>query len=194
MRRRAWPCSGLPPKLFRIARSRAKSPAPESVASPMRYLMRQKWLSFGDDYTIKNDRGDDVFFVDGHAFSIGDKLSFQDMAGNELAFIRQRLLTLGKTYDIDRNGRTTTIHKEMFTFFSCTFQIDVPGPNDLEAKGDLVDHEYQITDTRGEVVAEVSKRWFRFTDTYGVDVAPGQDDVGILAAAVVIDLCRHPDR
>jgi uncharacterized protein YxjI len=160
----------------------------------MRYLMRQKWLSFGDDYTIKNERGDDVFFVDGRAFSIGDKLSFLDSAGNELAFIRQRLLTLGKTYDIERSGRTTTIHKEMFTFFSCTFQIDVPGPNDLEAKGDLVDHEYQIRDSRGDVAAEVSKRWFRFTDTYGVDIAPAQDDVLILAAAVVIDLCCHPDK
>ena len=160
----------------------------------MRYLMHQKWLSFGDDYTIQNESGQDVFFVDGRAFSIGDKLSFEDMAGNELAFIRQRLLTLGKTYDIERNGRTTTIHKEMFTFFSCTFQIDVPGPNDLEAKGNLSDHEYQIRDTRGQAVAEVSKRWFRFTDTYGVDVAPGQDDVLILAAAVVIDLCCHPDK
>jgi uncharacterized protein YxjI len=160
----------------------------------MRYLMHQKWLSFGDDYTIKNEQGDDVFFVDGRAFSIGDKLSFEDMAGHKLAFIRQRLLALGKTYDIERNGRTTTIHKEMFTFFSCTFQIDVPGPNDLEAKGDLVDHEYQIRDSRGNVVAEVSKRWFRFTDTYGVDIAPGQDDVLILAAAVVIDLCCHPDK
>jgi len=156
--------------------------------------MRQKWVSFGDDYTIKNEGGEDVFFVDGRAFSIGDKLSFEDMQGNELAFIRQRLLTLGKTYEIERNGRTTTIHKEMFTLFSCTFQIDVPGPNDLEAKGNLSDHEYQIRDTRGAVVAEVSKRWFRFTDTYGVEVAPGQDDVGILAAAVVIDLCCHPDK
>jgi uncharacterized protein YxjI len=156
--------------------------------------MRQKWLSFGDDYTIKDERGDDVFFVNGRAFSIGDKLSFQDMDGNELAFIRQRLLTLGKTYQIERNGRTTTVHKNMFTFFSCKFQIDVPGPNDLEAKGDLMDHEYQIRDTRGEVVAEVSKRWFRLTDTYGVEIAAGQDDVEILAAVVVIDLCCHPDK
>jgi uncharacterized protein YxjI len=155
--------------------------------------MRQKWLSFGDDYSIKNERGEDVFFVDGRTFSIGDKLSFEDMHGNELAFIRQRLLTLGKTYEIERNGRTTTIHKHLLTLFSCTFSIDVPGPNDLEAKGNLVDHEYQIKDTRGQVVADVSKRWFRFTDTYGVDIAPGQDDVMILAAAVVIDLCCHPD-
>jgi uncharacterized protein YxjI len=160
----------------------------------MRYLMRQKLLAFGDDYTIKNDAGDDVFYVDGRALSIGDKLSFQSMDGRELAFIRQRLLALGKTYDIERAGRTTTVHKEMFTFFSCKFTIDVPGPNDLEAKGDLVDHEYNIQDSGGQVIAQVSKRWFRFTDTYGVDIAPGQDDVLILATAVVIDLCCHPDK
>lgn len=160
----------------------------------MRYLMRQKWLSFGDDFTIKNDRGDDVYFVDGRALSIGDKLSFEDMEGNELAFIRQRLLAIGKTYEIERNGHTTIVHKKLFTFFRCKFSIDVPGPNDLEAKGDLIDHEYEIRDTRGGVVAEVSKRWFRFTDTYGIEVAPGQDEVLLLATAVVIDLCCHQDK
>ena len=39
----------------------------------MLYLMRQKILSFGDDFTIQDDQGQDVFFVDGKAFSIGDK-------------------------------------------------------------------------------------------------------------------------
>jgi uncharacterized protein YxjI len=156
--------------------------------------MRQKLLSFGDDFTIKNERGDDVFYVDGRLISIGDKLSFEDLQGNELARIRQRLLTIGKTYEIERSGHTTVIHKHLFTLFTCKFSIDVPGPNDLEAKGNLLDHEYQIRDARGQVVAEVSKRWFRFTDTYGVDIVPGNDDVTILAAAVVIDLCCHEDK
>jgi len=160
----------------------------------MRYVMRQKLLSFGDDFTIKNDRGDEVFFVDGRLISIGDKLSFEDMEGNELARIRQRLLTIGKTYEIERGGHTTVVHKHLFTPFTCKFSIDVPGRNDLEAKGNLLDHEYQIRDARGRVVAEVSKRWFRFTDTYGVDIAPGHDDVTVLATAVVIDLCCHEDK
>ncbi len=58
----------------------------------MRYLMKQKLFSWGDDFRIQDDQGRDVFFVDGRAFSIGDKLSFQDMADNELSFISQRLL------------------------------------------------------------------------------------------------------
>ena len=63
----------------------------------MRYMMKQKLFSWGDDFTIKNEAGEPVFFVDGRAFSIGEKLSFHDMQKNELAFIRQRLLSWGPT-------------------------------------------------------------------------------------------------
>jgi len=159
----------------------------------MRYVMKQKMFSFGDDFTIKDASGADVFFVDGRALSIGDKLSFEDMDGNELAFIRQRLFSWGRTYEIERDGRVAAVvKKEMFTLFKCRFSVDVPGPDDLEAAGDFVDHEYQFV-RGGDVVATVSKRWFSWTDTYGVDVADGEDDVLVLASTVVVDMCCHPD-
>ena len=159
----------------------------------MRYLMRQKLFAFGDDFVIKNDRGEDVFYVDGKALSIGNKLSFQDMRGNELAFIRQRLLSWGPTYDIEYQGGVATVKKELFTFFRCAFTIDVPGPGDLEAQGNLTDHEYTFT-RGGRTVARVSKTWFSMSDTYGVEIADGEDDVLILASTVVIDMCCHGDR
>jgi uncharacterized protein YxjI len=159
---------------------------------PMRYVMRQKLLSWGDKFTIQNDSGEDVYFVDGKAFSLGARLSFLDRKGNELAFIKQKLLSWGPTYEIYGRGELrAVVKKELFTFFQCTFSVDVPGPDDLEAKGDFLDHEY--TFTRGEsVVATASKQWFAWADTYGVEVAEGEDDVLILASVVVIDLaCRH---
>lgn len=160
----------------------------------MRYLMRQKIFAFGDDFTIKDEQGNDRFFVDGRALSIGNKLSFQDMAGQELAFIRQKLLSWGATYEIERPGvGSAVVKKELFTFFRCAFTVDVPGPGDLEAQGDLMDHEYTFT-RGGRSVATVSKKWFSFADTYGIEIAPGEDDVLILASAVVIDLCCHADK
>ena len=159
----------------------------------MRYLMKEKWLSFGDDYVIKDEQDNEIFYVDGRALSIGDKLSFQDMQGNELAFISQKLLSWGKTYYVYRNGEVAAVvKKSVFTLFRCEFTVDVPGPDDLIADGDFLDREYTFT-RHGRSVAQVSKRWFRFTDTYGVDIAPGEDDVLILSSAVVIDLCCHPD-
>ena len=159
----------------------------------MRYVLRQKILSFGDDFTIRDEAGNDVFVVDGKAFSFGDKLSLQDTAGRELAFIKQKLLHLSPTYEIWRDGRlAAVVQRELFSFLHHRFTVDVPGPDDLEATGSLTDHEYELR--RGDrTVAVVSKRWFSWSDTYGVDVADGEDDVLVLASAVVIDLACHPD-
>jgi uncharacterized protein YxjI len=159
----------------------------------MRYMLRQKMISWGDDYTVKDDSGRDVYFIDGKVFTLGNKLSFQDMAGNELAFIRQRLLAWGPTYEIERGGEVVAlVRKALFTLFTCRFTVDVPGPDDLEANGSLLDYEYTFHRARGPV-ATVSKRWFSFTDSYGVDIADGEDEVLILASTVVIDLACHAD-
>ena len=159
----------------------------------MRYVLKQKFWSFGDDFTIRDSEGQDAFFVDGRAFSWGDKLSFQDMQRNELAFIRQKLLSWGPTYEIEREGRLlAVVKKKLFTLLRCRFTVDVPGPDDLEAQGSFLDHEYTF-ERHGQAVAQVSKKWFSLTDTYGVDINADEDPVVILASTVVIDLICHQE-
>jgi uncharacterized protein YxjI len=82
------------------------------------------------------------------------------------------------------------VKKALFTLLHCRFSVDVPGPDDLEAQGDFTEHEYTF-ERAGRTVATVSKRWFAWTDTYGVDIAEGEDDILILASSVVIDLSCH---
>jgi len=159
----------------------------------MRYVMRQKLFSWGDDFVIKDETGREVFFVDGKAFSIGNQLAFQDMNGNELAYISQKLLAWGPTYEITSGGQlVAVVKKHLFTLLRVQFTVDVPGPDDLEANGSFLDHEYDFT-RGGNIVASVSKRWFTWADTYGVDVVTGEDDILILAATVVIDMVCHGD-
>lgn len=159
----------------------------------MRYVLKQKLLSLGDDYYIRDADGRDVYRVDGKALSWGGKFSFQDLTGTELAFINQKVLKLSPTYEIHRNGElAAVVKKELFALLHHRFTVDVPGPDDLEARGDFFDHEYVLT--RGDrEVARVSKRWFSLRDTYGVEIADGEDDVLILASAVVVDQACHPD-
>jgi uncharacterized protein YxjI len=161
----------------------------------MRYVMKQKLWAFGNDFTIKDAAGQDRFFVDGKAISLGDQLSFQDMQGNELAFIRQKLLSWGKTYEIHRGGQLFAVVKENWLpLTSYRFTVDVgaggPGPGDLQIRGNIFAHEYQF-DCDGRPVAAVSMQWFSWTDTYGVDVSDGEDDVLILACTVVVDMCTQ---
>jgi len=159
----------------------------------MRYVLRQKLFALGDDFHIRDDSGRDVFVVDGRAFSIAEKLSFRDMNGTELVFIREKLLSFGPAYELYRGGElAAVVKKKHFTLFRVKFSIDVPGPDDLEAQGDFLDHEYTFK-RGGRKVAEVSKRWLSMTDTYSVDIAEGEDDVLILASAVVIDMICHEE-
>lgn len=160
----------------------------------MRYLMKQKVFSVGDKFAIKDENGSDAFFVDGRVFSLGHQLAFEDPQGRELAFIKQKVLALGKTYEIYRNGEhAASVKKEMFTLFQCTFHIHVDGQGDVDAAGNLSDHEYTFT-RNGEPIAQISKQWFAWSDTYGVEIADGEDPVLILASTVVIDLCCHGDQ
>ena len=159
----------------------------------MRYVMRQKIWSLGDDFTIQDADGRDVFYVDGKVFSLRNTLIFKDGQGNEVARIDRKLIALAPTWEIYRDGRPyATVKKPLFPLLHAKFSVDVPGPDDLEARGNLLDHEYTFT-RDGQVVAEVSKKWFSWTDSYGVDVAEGEDDALILACVVVIDMANHPD-
>lgn len=159
-----------------------------------RFQLRQKIFSFGDDYTIRDERGRERFFVDGKVLTLRNTLVFEDMQEHELAVIRQRILAWGPTFEIERDGKVAAIvKKHLFTLLRCRFSVDVPGPDDLEAQGSFLDYEYEFT-RRGERVAEVSKRFFALTDTYGVEIADGEDVVLLLAATVVIDQCCHEKR
>lgn len=155
------------------------------------YQMRQDLFRLGDDYTIRDAHGEKRFYVDGKVFTIGSKLSFQDATGRELLRIEQKLLAWGKTFEIERGGKViAVVKKKVFTFLKARFTVDVPGPDDLEAEGSLLDREYVFT-RNGKRVAEVSKRWFALADTYGVKIVDGEDDALILAAAVIVDQCSH---
>ncbi|HXS93393.1 MAG TPA: LURP-one-related family protein [Candidatus Limnocylindrales bacterium] len=160
----------------------------------MRYLMKQKVFTLGDKFAIQNERGEAVYFVEGEIFTLGHKLSFQDAAGNELIYIRQKLLSLPPTYELYRGSQhVATINKELFTFFHCTFDIHVDAEGDLVAEGNLTDHEYTIT-RGGRPAAQISKQWFQWGDTYGVEIDDREDAVTILASTVVIDMCCHESK
>jgi len=131
--------------------------------------------------------------VDGKAFSIGDKLSFQDMHGNELAYISQKILSFKRRYKIYRGENLFAEVVKELTFFKDKYTVDIPGPNDYEVSGDFWDHEYRFI-RNGREVAQVSKKFFTWSDTYGIDIVDGEDDITILATAVVIDLVNQDDR
>ena len=161
----------------------------------IRYQMRQRLVSIGDDYNIDNDRGEHAFKVDGKALRVRNTLLFEDPQGHELCKIQERMLRVKDTMAIEGpNGETlATVKKALITPVRERWTVKVGSGPDLEIQGNIVDHEYEM-EAGGHKVAEVSKKWFRVADTYGVEIALGQNDVVILATTVAVDMMAHPDR
>ena len=153
-----------------------------------RYQMREKLLSIGDDSWIEDESGRRVYKVDGKALRVRKTLVVEDAQGNELLKIQDRPIHVRDVMEIEGpdGSSLATVKKAMITPLRDRFSIDLAGGAELSAHGNIVDHEFEI-EAEGTKVAEISKKWFRVRDTYGVEVAPGQDDALILAVTVCID-------
>ena len=158
------------------------------------YLIRERFFRFGEDSDITDDTGRPVLHVDGKVLSLHDRLVLRDLEGNEVAQVHRELVALRPTYKVTVGGQEAAeVRKHLFTPFGDRFTIDVPGPDDLEMRGNLFDHEFTIQ--RGDqTVATVSKRWFSMRDTYAVDVAAGEDHLLILASVLALDLAEDRER
>jgi uncharacterized protein YxjI len=152
-----------------------------------RYRMREKMFSIGDDLWIENEEGERAFKVNGKALHVRKTFILEDPSGNELLKIQEKKMHIRDTMRIERGGDTAaSVKKKLISPFRDRFTVELADGEELTAKGNIVDHEYEI-ERDGQKVAEVSKRWFRVRDTYGIEVAPGNDDALILAVAVCID-------
>ena len=162
--------------------------------NPMRYLIRERFFRLGEDSDITDESGQPVLHVDGKVLTLRDTLVLRDPAGREVARVNRRLIALRPTYEIAVGGREVAeVRKHFFTPFVDRFTIDLPGPDDLELDGSLFEHEFTIR-RGGRTVATVSKRWFSLTDTYGVEIAEGEDELLILASVLALDLAEDRER
>jgi uncharacterized protein YxjI len=159
-----------------------------------RYKIRQKMISIGDDFWIENQDGRKVFKVDGKALRLRKTLVFEDMNGDKLCQIQERLLPIKETMAIDGpdGEQMAVVKKALITPLRDKWDVKVKNGPDLDVQGDILDHEYSIKQGWNKI-AQVSKKWFRLTDTYGVEIDDGQNDILILAIAVAIDMMAHDD-
>lgn len=161
---------------------------PAAAPGPARkYMMRMHLVAVRDDVAITDEEGEPAFSVDGRALQNRDTLAFRDRYDTVLYRIPQHELHRkdGMEIEADRGtaarivrGRTPGGHDH--------WTVTVPGKESLRLLGAVPDHEYRI-EAGGRQVAEVSKRWFRLKNTYGVAVVPGEDDALLLLVTAAVD-------
>lgn len=160
--------------------------------SHMRYLVRERLFDFKEDFWVTTDRGERVFFINSRLLSLHHTLVLEDAHRRNLATIKHKLLTFTDAMNIEHDGAiVATVHRAVFSPLHHKAIIDLHDDGRrLEAIGNIIDKDFKIRDGH-HVVAHVSRKWFRIRDTYGVDVAPDQNDALIIASAVCLDRIHH---
>lgn len=152
-----------------------------------RYRLREKLFAIGDDFWIETEGGERSYKVNGKALRIRSTFIIESPSGQELFKIQEKKLRVRDTMRLERDGETiATIRKALVSPLRHRFKIEVENGDELSVKGNILDHEYEF-ERSGHKIGEVSKRWFHVRDTYGIEVAPGENDALIVAAAVCID-------
>ena len=173
---------------------RARRKARRGGGAWNRYKMTQKLVSIGDDYYVENAAGNRVFKIDGKLLRVRDTLKMTDLESGDEYRLQEKLARLKDTMTIQKNGRTAaTVKKALVTPFRDRFTVSIRGMPDLKVQGNILDHEYKLQQN-GERVGEVSKKWFRVRDTYGIEVSPEMDAGLVVACTVAIDMIANPTR
>jgi uncharacterized protein YxjI len=158
----------------------------------MQYVLKQKLVSLGNNFTITDLEGRDAFRVSGALATLGDKLSFADADGNELLYIEQKVFSWVGVYEISRDGKLLAeVRRDLRSFLRRRFTVEMTGAENLEMVGDILAFEYVVT-RGGKKAATFTRQWLRLSDTYWIRIADDEPDVVLmLALAVIIEVIAN---
>jgi uncharacterized protein YxjI len=151
----------------------------------VRYVISSRW-ALTERFTITDQAGTPAFEVHGN-FGLVKRLSFQDVPGRELARLEKHFMT--DRYEVTVGGehaaevRHTGIFGEHYQIGSAQGTID--------AQGNFGGWDYTLS-RDGTVFATVARE-LALREKFTVDIAPGENDVFVLAIVLAIDNI-HDDR
>ncbi|MEV8316299.1 LURP-one-related family protein [Streptomyces sp. NPDC059900] len=151
----------------------------------MKLLVRDRLLGIGDDYWIEDDQGQKVFLVDGKAMRLRETFELKDMQGRVLIDIHAKMLALRDTMVIERDGEPLAkIKRKRLSLLRNHYRVELVDGTELDVSGKILDREFAI-EYDGELLADISRRWFRVRDTYGLQIVREDADASLLLAIAV---------
>ncbi|MFI9062865.1 LURP-one-related/scramblase family protein [Streptomyces sp. NPDC053429] len=151
----------------------------------MKYLVRDKVLAIGDDYWIEDEEGRQAFLVDGKALRLRDTLELKDLDGRILITLREKWLAFRDAMTLERDDhRLAVIRKKRLSLLRNHYLVTLAEGTELDVSGRILDREFKV-EYDGELLALISRQWFRVRETYAVDVVREDADAALLIAVAV---------
>jgi uncharacterized protein YxjI len=152
----------------------------------MKFVMRERMFSIGEDFWIEDETGQRAFLVDGKALRLRQTFELKGPGGEVLAVIKKKMISIHDTMLVEYDGDTVAkVHRKTFSPLHHKMVIELADGEKWTASGDIIEKNYVIESDQG-VVAETSRKWFRIRESYGIDVFL-PDVPLVLAVAVAVD-------
>lgn len=146
--------------------------------------IKQQLFSGIDKFSVKDEEERDCYLVEGDFVQIGGKkLHIKNMDGEELATLKQKLVSLRPKFLVFVNGEQTAAIVKKFALFGSKYLIE--GPN-WQVKGSIMGHDYIISAGSEEIV-KLHKAWLSWGDSYELDISDSADETLALAVVLAID-------
>ena len=159
----------------------------------MKLYMKQKKFSLKQDFDIFDAEERPIYHIEGKLMSLKRKLKVYDsQTKEELAAVEQQLVAFTPTMNIFyQNERIATIRKKI-TFLRPSYVIDVLG---WTIDGDYFAHDYNVLDGNGDLIADISKKLFSWSDTFEIDIKdPTVNPTVVLAVVLAIDMAMDSQK
>src|SRR5579883_1228301 len=159
----------------------------------MKFYIRERAWTIREELIVRDQNGNVAYKVKGKFFHIGDNLLLIDQRSHEeVAHIKQQVIALTPHYEIYQNGaHWASLHEKLLHIFGERFKITLANGEVLHIDGNIWNWDFTVSNERGDLLAEISKRISLFRDSYAVDIAQGVDVPLMIALAIAIEMIRE---
>lgn len=152
-------------------------------------FIKQRVFSLGGHFTVKDEREQDQYIVEGSFLAIPKTFTISDIHGRTIGTITKKVFSFLPKFFIEIAGEETlTIEKEL-TLFKSRYHIDAKG---LDIQGDWWNKNFEIV-RKGEVVATIEEKWFTWGDSFEVDIYDESLEHTILSLVIAIDFVKQEE-
>lgn len=155
----------------------------------MKLLIEEQVFTWRDRFTIRDENGNDRYFVEGELFSWGKKLHVTTTTGREVAYIEQQHFTFRPRYAVYAHGELIGEVVREFSFFRPRYTVEGA---DWDVEGEFWSHDYTVYRS-GEPIVSIQKEWFTWGDCYVLDIRDPADEIQALALVLAIDCAMEQD-
>jgi len=169
---------------------------PNEIGGPKTFIMREKLLRFGDDFTInkatrRHEKGEPAFYADNKLLRVRDTFLLQtyDRPRRTLYKIQERKMRVrdAMTIEDDDGNKVAEIKKRTVGVVRDNYVVKVRGTTDWQVHGTILEHDYRINEG-GRQVVHVHKNWVApIRDCYMIDVHSTNDVALALCVCIALD-------